>query len=149
MKKTIFGLLLLVLLGAGGFFYLRPDILMDAVPALFASHHKQVIQERAQALFNHLRRGEVEACVPLTDPDLLHRSGEDAARQRYKIMSGLVKAGQFIGGQGEEDFRVDTIDLSSDGKTATVSASIRAGGQWHKLDAYRWVRAGNQWYITF
>ncbi len=148
MKKMIAALLLLVLVGTAGFLWLKPEVLMDAVPSLWTAHHKKVIDERSHELFGHLCRDEIDACVPMADPAEVQRAGTDAVKNRFKVLSAGLKIAQIFSKLNDDDLRIDAIELAPDGKSATASGSIRMGGKWSEAKTYRWVRVGSQWYIT-
>jgi hypothetical protein len=103
------------------------------------------VRGRAETLVGHILRGEMDACVAMTDPVFVRAQGHSGVKFRFGLIRGVAKVGQLT----EEDVRIGEVVVSEDARTAQVRVSIRQGEEWKPLDPMRWVRVEDTWYVTF
>ena len=81
------------------------------------------------------------------EPAYITEKGDAAISDRLEGFSKLLRAGKIK----KEDMRIDQITIAEDGKSATVSHSMRTQeGEWLSQAPYgRWAKVGSTWYITW
>ena len=106
--------------------------------------HEKALRERAVELHKHVVKGEWDACLKMSDPDVVAKKGTETVIGLFKILNGLLKFGKV----GEEDYRVDEVVLAPDFKTAEVKGSNRINNAWKPAQNAKWVLVGGKWCIT-
>ena len=81
------------------------------------------------------------------EPAYITEQGDGAISDRLAGFSKLLRAGKIK----KDDLRIDQVTIAEDGKSATVSHSMRTQeGEWLSQAPYgRWVKVGGTWYITW
>ena len=106
--------------------------------------HEKALRERAVELHKHVVKGEWDACLKMSDPDVVAKKGTETVIGLFKIVNGLQKFGKV----GEEDYRVDEVVLAPDFKTAEIKPSNRINNAWQPAQPAKWILTGGQWYLT-
>ncbi len=106
--------------------------------------HEKALGLRAVELHKHVVKEEWDACLKMSDPDVIAKKGTEIITGLFKIMNGLQKFGKI----GEEDYRVDEVVLAPDFKTAAVKGSNRINNAWQPAQDAKWVLVGGKWCIT-
>ena len=106
--------------------------------------HEKTLRLRAVELHKHVVKGEWDACLKMSDPDIVAKKGTETIIGLFKIVNGLQKFGKV----GEEDYRVDEVVLAPDFKTAEVKGSNRINNAWKPAQNAKWILTGGQWYLT-
>ena len=107
--------------------------------------HEETIRQRAELLVGHLVDEKYEACVELTDPDVVRQKGTDGTTMAYRIMGAFVKLGSIT----RDRVRIERITVAEDAATATAELSLRIGDTWKPLQPLKWHRVEGQWYVEF
>lgn len=115
-------------------------VLPPATAAVLDAADEQALRDQVAALYESLRRGDIAACLALSDPDAIAAQGRHRAERFFRQVSNLTRAS----GVQADDRRIEAIELM-DGEHAEVSVAVRLTGAWQPPAREIWRRSAGTW----
>lgn len=87
MKKIVLGAGVGIVVLAAAVVWLFPPLTYDLAPFLWRSHHQERIKQRTRTLLEHLRNGNTEGAIELTDPAYVRQHGTNLVGLRFEVLA--------------------------------------------------------------